>query len=207
MKVRINTENSGTAHRRCSWIYFLAFYLWVSGGTLLSGADPKTRDDPEVVQYFKDMAAAVATYEAAHPAIGKTAVEHLKKVHHALYQYLLAHRGIWPQVPQTTSESEYQTWWKDVLKPYGLADEDWKLDNHIKISITLFDQAPLEAYKYQQPWAIILAPESVSYMIMPEGGIEKQASVPSRETLGPIDMNIGHPVKIPDEMKKAAGGQ
>jgi len=44
----------------------------------------------------------------------------------ALHGYLHDHQDVWPQGPRPTEESAWEAFWLATLKPYGIADKDWR---------------------------------------------------------------------------------
>ena len=166
---------------------------------------------PEVQKYLKACDEAVAKFEKEHPAEVQACGERLKKIHGALYRYLLDHKGIWPQPPKElfASTDRLHDWWKELLGHYGVTAAEWEAKP--KLGITFFDDKPLTAYQWRgQPWVMAFStPDWPSYIIVADGSIVGNGFnlVPAPRLSGQHAFDTGgsKPAMVPDEMKKAAG--
>lgn len=93
---------------------------------------------------------------------------HLRSLHCSLGAYLNDNE-MWPQCPDSVSESDDEQFWVDTLKDYGAPESVWKCpsltrhlgdnaapDEHkIHYTPTQFDDSPLTPRKWaSQPWLI-----------------------------------------------------
>lgn len=178
---------------------------------LLCAQQTLTEKDPEVQKYLKASDEAVAKFEKEHPVEVRERTERLKKIHGALYRYLLDHKEIWPQPPKEllTNSDRLHDWWKDLLGHYGVTSAEW--DSKPQLNITLFDEKPITAYRWRgQPWVMAFGTlDWPSYMVVADGNIVANGfnlvKTPPPPGQHVFDTGGSKPAAVPDEMKKAAG--
>jgi type II secretory pathway pseudopilin PulG len=115
----------------------------------------------------------------------------LRNLHTGFSSYL-SDQPYWPQMPEEIYESEhdYDAWWIDVLRPYGLNERVWQcpvlrkadatLPKSVKSKIhyipTHFDANPISPRRWStQPWLIERANAhgNGALIIFPDGSIRE----------------------------------
>jgi hypothetical protein len=187
----------------------LAVLLDFALGPSLLAQQASGPDDPAVKKYLKDCDDAVAKFEQGHATEVELIKARLKKVHQGIYQYLLKHRGIWPQAPSGLNNDGRMKWWAETLRDYGITESD--LNARPRMILGNFDSEPLTAYRWKgQPWIMMEIGQSgwPAYMIVADGTVKGDAMmlVERPKTLGmPFSLDMGSkPAEIPEELKKAA---
>ncbi|MEZ0390178.1 MAG: type II secretion system protein [Verrucomicrobium sp.] len=132
-------------------------------------------------------------------------ISNLRILHVGLNTYMQDHEMVWPQVPEGGYEDENKEWkwWNDTLKDYGVATTHWVCpsddtqrglgedDPDAKgetykgsYTVTLFDDGPNTAFRWNQPWAIERGGYHKKFegpnMLMPDGTIMSGPALMSR---------------------------
>jgi hypothetical protein len=115
--------------------------------------------------------------------------ENLKSLHVGLGSYM-ADKGHWPNQPDLSykQQKEYEDFWIDALKPYGIVDSVWQCPGILRLgqitangksprvhySPTMFDQKPGTPTKWpNMPWVVEIgnAHGHGPLLILPDGSV------------------------------------